>query len=130
MIITKDDPEFYDLNVSAKTASFFCFLCAFWFLLTPLTFFGVSAERSGLNCWIVGIVLALSSLLRVIRPQGTAGFSVFNAILSIWVLASPFVFGYTHETYRVINTLAVGVATLTLSITSFLSTRNKGFDEI
>jgi hypothetical protein len=130
MIITKDSPEFYDLSVAAKTASFYCLLCAFWFLLTPLTFFGVSTQTSGWNCWIVGGLLVLSTLIRVIHPQGTAGFSLFNAILSVWVLASPFVFGYTHETYRVINTLAIGSATLTLSLTSLLSTRNRGFDAL
>ena len=69
--------------------------------------------------------MMLSTLLRVSRPEGTAGFSLFNAILSVWVLASPFAFGYTHETYHVVDTLGVGITTLTLSLTSFLTTRGR-----
>ncbi len=126
MIATNPNlPELYDRSVAAKTASLFCLVSAFWFLITPLTFFGVSAEKSAWNCWIVGGLMMLSTLLRVSHPEGTAGFSLFNAILSVWVLASPFAFGYTHETYRVVNTLGVGVTTLTLSLTSFLTTRGR-----
>ena len=50
MIATNPNlPELYDRSVAAKTASLFCLVSAFWFLITPLTFFGVSAEKSGLE---------------------------------------------------------------------------------
>ncbi len=114
-----------DRNVGAQTASLFCFLGAFWFLITPLTIFGVSAEKSGLNCWIVGGLIMFSSFIRFIHPEGTAGFSLFNAILSVWMLVSPFVLGYTHEMFRVFETITLGVILLTLSLTSFLTSKGR-----
>jgi hypothetical protein len=117
-----DARESYDDSVAAQTSSLFVFIAAFWFLVTPLTFFGVSAQSSAWNAWIVGSLMALCSLIRMSHPRGTAGFSLVNTILSLWVLVSPFVFGYIHETYRVINTLAIGVTILSLSLTSFLTT--------
>lgn len=125
MIAKANPPESQDRVGAVQTASLFCLLTAFWFLITPLTFFGVSAERSAWNCWIVGGVIMLSAFIRVSHPERTAGFSLLNAILSIWVLASPFVFGYVRETDHMVNTLSVGVTILALSLTSFLTSRDE-----
>jgi hypothetical protein len=100
-------------------------VAAFWFLITPLTFYGVSAQTSAWNAWIVGSLMALASLVRVSHPEGTAVFSLLNTVLSIWVLISPFVFGYVHETYRFINTLFIGILILGLSLTSLSMTAAK-----
>jgi hypothetical protein len=100
-------------------------MASFWFLITPLTFFGVSAQDSAWNAWIVGSAMTLASLIRISHPKGTAVFSLLNAVLSIWVLISPFVFGYVHETYRFINTLSIGLLILGLSLTSLLTTETE-----
>ena len=137
MIVTKaelppraDPPESYDRSVAVQTSSLFCFVAAFWFLITPLTFYGVSAQTSAWNAWIVGSLMAIASLIRISHPEGTAIFSLLNAVLSIWVLISPFVFGYVHETYRFVNTLFIGLLILGLSLTSLLMTPAKAARQI
>ena len=131
MIITKDElfgkrllPGTEDRLTAARTSSFFCWVAAIWFFISPWAYFGVSEDRSGWNAWIVGGVMVMASMIRIIRPEGTAGFSLVNVVLGAWVLFSPFVFGYTNNTGRFINTLSVGTVLLSFSLLSFLISRD------
>ena len=125
MINTKDLlPEMEDRTVAARTSSFFCWIAAMWFFVSPWAYFGVSDQPSGWNAWIVGGVMVMAALIRIIHPQGTSGFSMFNVVMSVWVLLSPFVFGYYGEKGRFLNTLFVGVATLSLSLMSWLISKD------
>ncbi len=130
MLLTKSElfkrtlpPESYDWDVAARTSSLLCWLAAFWFFITPWTFFGVSAQSSAWNAWIVGGAMVIASIVRLTHPEHTTAFSMLNVVLSIWVLISPFVFGYVHETGRLANTLSVGAVTLGSSLVSLLTTK-------
>lgn len=131
MIITKDElyrtsllPGTEDRIVAARTTSLFCWMAALWFFLSPWAYFGVSDERSGWNAWIVGGVMVAASMIRMIQPRGTTAFSMLNAVLSLWVLISPWVFGYTGVTSRMINTVSVGAVTLGFSALSLLVSKD------
>jgi len=131
MIITKDEmfsevvpPELQDRAIAARTSSLFCWMAALWFFVSPWAYFGVSEQSSAWNAWIVGGIMIVASLARLIDPLRTASFSVINAVLSIWVLISPFVFGFTNETNRMINTLSIGAVTLGFSIQSLMITKD------
>lgn len=117
-------PARQDRNMAARVCSFFCWMAALWFFVSPWAYFGVSDQDSGWNAWIVGAVMVLASMVRFIQPEGTTGFSVVNAVLSVWVLISPFVFGYTSDTAHLVNTLAVGAVTLSFSILSLLVSKD------
>lgn len=119
-------PESDDRDVAARTSSLFCWLAAFWFFITPWTFFGVSAQSSAWNAWIVGGAMVIASIIRMSHPEDTSAFSMLNVALSIWVLISPFVFGYVHDTSRLANTLSVGAVILGLSLMSLLTTKAGG----
>ena len=67
--------------------------------------------------------MIFASMVRIIHPEHTTVFSMLNAVLSIWVLISPFVFGYVHDTPRFANTLSVGVAVLGSSLISLRNTK-------
>lgn len=128
MILTKSElfgralpPEFYDRDIAARTASLLCWMAGFWFFITPLTFFGVSAQSSAWNAWLVGGAMVVASSVRSIHPEHTTAFSMLNVVLSIWVLICPFVFGYLHDTPRLANTISVGAIVLGAS---FISLRN------
>jgi len=68
--------------------------------------------------------MVMAAMVRITHPAGTSFFSVLNVILSIWVLLSPFVFGYEHDTYRLINTLFVGIIVLGSSLLSLSITKS------
>lgn len=112
--------------VAARTSSFFCWMAALWLFVSPWAYFGVSDQRSAWNAWIVGALMVVASLVRLIHPRSTYGFSVVNAVLSLWVLASPFVFGYTSQKGRLANTLTIGAATLSFSLLSLLVSKDAG----
>ncbi len=125
MILTKDEllpdtlpPRIQDRLVAARTMSLFCWMAALWFFLSPWTYFGVSDQTSGWNAWVVGGLMVAASLVRVIQPKGTSGLSLFNSLLSLWVIISPFVFGYEGEKARMINTITAGIITLAFSLLS------------
>jgi hypothetical protein len=131
MIITEAElsprtlaPESYDRDIAARTSSLFCWVFAFWFFITPWTFFGVSGQSSAWNAWTVGGAMMLASMIRMSHPEGTTAFGALNVALSVWVLISPFVFGYVADTMRLVNTLAVGALTLGLSLMSLLITKD------
>jgi hypothetical protein len=66
----------------------------------------------------VGGILLLSSMLRLWYPLSTVAFSWFNMVLGVWVFISPWVFGYTSETGRLVNTLCLGVVITGMSLMS------------
>lgn len=117
-------PGTQDRRIAARTCSLFCWMAALWFFVSPWAYFGVSDQRSGWNDWIVGALMVLASMVRLIQPTGTTGFSAFNAVLSVWVLVSPFVFGYEGETGYLVNTLTVGAVTLSFSILSLMVSKD------
>jgi hypothetical protein len=116
-------PESYDREVAARTSSLFCWLAAFWFFITPWTFFGVSAQSSAWNAWLVGGAMVIASMVRMTHPRDTTTFSMLNVVLSIWVLISPFVFGYVHDTGRLVSTLSAGAVILGSSLMSLLTSK-------
>jgi hypothetical protein len=131
MIITKDElfpkrllPGTEDRRIAARTCSFFSWMAALWFFVSPWAYFGVSDERSAWNAWIVGAVMVLASMVRMIQPRGTTGFSMANAVLSVWVLISPFVFGYAGQTAHLVNTLTIGSVILSCSVLSAMVSRD------
>lgn len=131
MLITKAElfpeivaPETYDRVVAARTSSLFCFIAAVWFFVSPWAYFGVSEQRSAWNAWIVGGLMIVASLVRLRKPNGATAFSWVNMLSSVWVLASPFAFGYTDQTTRLINTLSVGAFILGFSLLSLLITKD------
>lgn len=118
--LTKSEPppRISDARIAMRVPAFVVFLASAWFLVTPLAYYGVSLDVSSVNCWIVGGILLFSSLLRLWIPLSTVGFSWFNMILGLWVFASPWIFGYTSETGRLVNTLCLGVIITGMSIMS------------
>lgn len=119
-ILPKTDPlpRVADAMIAMRVPSLVVFLASVWFMVTPLAYYGVSNEGSALNCWFVGFILVCSSMLRLWFPLSTVGFAWFNMVAGIWVFISPWVFNYTSETGRLINTLCLGVIITAMSLAS------------
>jgi len=60
----------------------------------------------------------LSSIVRLWYPIPTVGLSWFNAVLGLWVLISPWIFSFTSETGRFVNTLCLGTVIVGMSLAS------------
>jgi hypothetical protein len=115
---TEPPPHVTDAMIAMRVPSLVVFLASMWFMVTPLAYYGVSNDTSSLNCWFVGGLLVCSSILRLWFPLATVGFAWFNMIAGIWVFISPWVFGYTSETGRFVNTACLGAIIVGMSIAS------------
>lgn len=97
-----------DDRVSAiRTASTISFLAGLWLFISPWVYRAYSIP-SAWNSWIVGIVIAILAATRMGNPLAARGASVVNMLLGIWTFISPWIFGYTGDAGRFVNSLCVG----------------------
>jgi SPW repeat len=96
-------------HVSAiRTASTINLLAGIWLFVSPWVYL-VYHNQDSWNNWIVGAVIVILAAIRLGNPLEARGVSVFNMLLGIWTFASPWIYGYTGYTGRLINSLCVGV---------------------
>ncbi|HZS52832.1 MAG TPA: SPW repeat protein [Bryobacteraceae bacterium] len=126
LIKTEHPPRVSDAMIAMRVPSFVVFLASAWFFVTPLAYYGVSLDASAANCWCVGGILLLSCTARLWFPIPTAGLSWFNMILGLWVLISPWIFGFTSETGRFVNTLCLGTVIVGMSLASVFAGKFPG----
>jgi hypothetical protein len=99
-------------------------LVALWFFVSPWVY-GAYGMANAWNSWIVGAVLVIASLVELNSDIRTAAnLSWLNIVLSVWVFFSPWIYGYTANSGRFINSLCVGVIAFVLSImTAMMASR-------
>jgi ABC-type Co2+ transport system permease subunit len=109
----------------SKAASTIVLLAGVWFFFSPWIF-GASGHGDAWNAWIVGALLFVLGVIRVSRPLGTTSLSWLNALMGAWVFFSPWIYAYTTNTGRFINSLCVGVTVFVLAVVSARSSRMIG----
>jgi len=91
-------------------------LVALWFFVSPWVY-GAYRMPNAWNSWIVGGVLAIAALVELSSSVRTAAnWNWLSLILSIWVFFSPWIYGYSMDTGRFINSLCVGAVGFVLSV--------------
>lgn len=118
------DPEAQDRMIAARVTTLVTTLAAFCFFNTPILYFGVSEQGNAFNAWIVGGLLLCLCIARLVWPAGTTFISYTNAVLGVWVLISPWVYGYTGYLGHWINDMCCGSIILAFSLFSSTFTRN------
>lgn len=101
----------------ARAASTIVLLAGIWFFVSPWVY-GAYTNANAWNSWIVGAALFMLGCVRVARPAYSTVLSWFNMILGIWAFFSPWIYGYTGNEARFINSLCVGVIVFVLSLAS------------
>lgn len=94
---------------SLKTASGLNVLFGLWLFLSPWIF-NASANPDAWNSWITGSLIILFAALRYANPASGRGLSVMNMLFGGWIVLSPWIFAYTANTGRFVNSLIVGAA--------------------
>lgn len=111
----KTDPAAHFAGI--KTASTIVLLAGIWFFVSPWVY-GAYTNPNALNSWIVGAILFFLGCIRVARPAYSTALSWCNVVLGIWAFFSPWIYSYTGNTGRFINSLCVGVIVFAFSIAS------------
>lgn len=108
-------PEQEDADIATRTISLMLAVASLWFFVSPWAY-GFSTRESAWNAWLVGVIMFVFSVIRLLAPAHTSGFSRVTAVLAIWVFISPWVYGYTANGPRLTNSLAVGVFIFAFSL--------------
>ncbi len=107
------------MNISGpKAESAINVLLGIWFFISPWVF-GAYTSKNAWNSWIVGVAIIVFAAIRMASPAGLRIFSWINMALGIYVFFSPWIYGYTANTGRFVNSLCVGVAVFLLAITAW-----------
>jgi len=103
-----------DSGVSRATAGI-NLAVGLWIFASPWVY-GASHNPDSCNSWILGLLVALFALIRMTNPIGSRMLGWFNMILGVWLFVSPWVYGYTVNTGRFVNSLCAGALIFVLSI--------------
>lgn len=110
-------------DTGMQAAGIICLLAGIWFFISPWVY-GTASNANSWNSWIVGAVVVILSAIRLSNPMKTVGLSWVNCLLGVWAFVSPWIYGYTVEHGRFINSLCVGVILFIAAITSATSTHH------
>lgn len=108
-----------------KTASGINVILGLWFLISPWVY-GYTAMHAG-SVWnniIVGIIIAILAAIRFFSPYSATWLSWLNALLGVWVVISPWIYGYSANGGRTWNSVILGIIVIVLSIWSASATNS------
>ena len=98
---------------AVKTTATINLLAGIWLFISPWVYRDYMMHNAW-NSWIVGAAVLILSAIRVSSPMHTRSISFVNLLLGIWTFASPWIYHYTTDTGRFINSLCVGVIVFVL----------------
>ncbi len=106
----------HDSSDAIKMTAGLNLLVALWFFVSPWVY-GVFRMHDAWNSWIVGGLLAIAALVEMNTSiRSAANLSWLSMLLSAWVFFSPWIYKYSPERGRFINSLCVGVVSFLLAI--------------
>jgi len=109
-------PTTENVRVSAVNVSnTIALLAGVWLFVSPWVY-RVTLDRSAWNSWIFGAIIVILAAIRLGRPMGTAALSWIHCLMGVWMFISPWVYGYTSDMGRFINSLCVGVVVFVAAI--------------
>ena len=97
-----------------KTIATINILAGIWLFVSPCVYRAYTIPNAW-NNWIVGAVIVIAAAIRF-SDLSARGASVVNLILGAWTFVSPWVYGYTTDTGRFVNSLCVGVIVFVLGV--------------
>ena len=102
-----------------RAATVISLLAGIWLFVSPWVY-SVSGSPNAWNNWIVGAVIVILSAIRL--SSDAAGVSWINCLLGIWTFLSPWIYGYSAEQGRFINSLCLGVIVFVTAFASATTT--------
>ena len=100
---------------SSKATAGINILLGIWMFLSPWVY-SAAGYGSAWNSWIVGAIIALVAMFRLSNPVTGRGLAWINVILGVWLFMSPWIYGYTANMGRFVNSLCVGLVVVVMSI--------------
>jgi hypothetical protein len=98
-------------------------LAGVWVSVSPWLF-GYSGDPAAMWASVVsGLIIVGIGLARTLRPATNPGWSWVNFIVGLWVVITPWVYGYTFNIPAVWSDVIVGLMVALLALVSAISSR-------
>jgi len=113
----------------ARWASVGNVLAGVWLIAAP---FVLNFEGSTVAMWnhiIVGAAVALIELIRASDPDHRASISWASVVLGVWLIAAPFVLGYSTISAAQTNSIVMGIVVVALGAFSAYETNQAHHEE-
>ena len=102
---------------AATLASGINVLAGIWLFVSPWVY-GAAGNPNAWNSWILGALIAAFAFIQWNNPLGLRVLSWINCLIAIYTFCSPWIYGYTGNTGRFVNSLCVGVIVFVLAVTA------------
>lgn len=119
-------PQFHETHASqVRVASGLNFLAGLWVIISPWVYGHTGSVGSVWNDVIVGIIIAI---LAASRFSGARALwpSWINVLLGIWLIISPWIYGFAFHRARVWNSVIFGIVVIILGLWSGFAGRSEG----
>lgn len=116
-----DQPNRKNIHL-VRIANAIAMAAAIWFFVSPWVY-GAQHSVNAWNCWIVGGVIIGCLWVRLGFPASMPGLNWFVACLAVYIFVSPWLYGYTPNTGRWINSMCVGVVLFVCCIYGGINTK-------
>jgi hypothetical protein len=107
-----------------RVASGLNFLAGIRLIISPWIYGSIYNAGSAWNNIIVGIIIAVFAAIRFFSPRSAVALSWLNALLGIWMILSPWIYGYAANTARLWNSVIFGIIVVILAVWSASATRS------
>ena len=96
-----------------------------WLVVSPWQMGYTLNETATTNACGLGVVLVVFNLISVCRLVDE-GQEIFNILLGIWLICSPYVLGFASDKEPAVNALAGGVTVVALAVWQIYDTLRAG----
>jgi hypothetical protein len=106
-----------------QVASGLNIVAGLWVFFSPWIF-GFAVDPAAMWASVVsGLIIMAIGVARALRPRTNPGWSWINFIVGLWVVITPWVYGYTFNVPAVWNGVIIGLLVALLALVSVLSGR-------
>lgn len=111
------------MDSQVKVASGLNVLFGLWLIISPFVMgFSALSTAAMWDAIIVGIIVAVLAAIRFFNTDSSSALSWINALLGIWMIISPWIFGVAGMTGALWDFIIVGIAFLVFGVWSALAT--------
>ena len=93
-----------------------CMLAGLWLWVSPFVLHFKLGSDASSDANVVGILIGTLSMMAIATPQVWEEWS--KVVLGLWLLASPWLLGFSHQLVATYNISIVGLVVIALSLWS------------
>ena len=101
--------------IQARSASTLNVLLGCWLIASPWIFGYTVGPGAFWNSICAGFLIAVLAIWRLSAPRSGTGQSSLNLLLGLWMIASPWVYGYWGNASAAWDNIALGIVVAALA---------------